>query len=101
MSTTTMPPESRRITPKFNLALFAFNALAGIIKFSLLARVGLGGLILTSFLDAVLTICILLIVAWFVKEFWIRLISDLFSLRNIDYQEAIAIVLVLSMLGLS
>jgi len=101
MSDTTLPPESRRITPKFNLALFAFNALAGIIKFSLVAKVGLGGLILTSFLDAVLTICILLLVAWFFKEFWIRLLSDLFSLRNIDYQEAIAIVLVLSMLGLS
>ena len=101
MSTTPLPAESHRITPKFNLALFAFNALAGIIKFSLVAKVGLGGLVLTSFLDAVLTICILLIIAWFLKEFWLRLISDLFSLRNIDYQEAIAIVLVLSMLGLS
>ncbi|WP_417379271.1 hypothetical protein [Gimesia sp.] len=101
MSATALPPESRRITPQFNLALFAFNALAGIIKLGLLAKMGLGGLILTSFLDAVLTICILLIVAWFLKEFWSRLISNLFSLRNIDYQEAIAIVLVMSMLGLS
>lgn len=99
MSTTPLPVESHRITPKFNLALFAFNALTGIIKFSLTAKVGFGGLILTSILDAVFVICVLLILAWFLKEFWIRLISDLFSLRNINYQEAIAIVLVISMLS--
>ncbi len=96
MSTTTLRSDAEKITPKFNIALFLFTALVGFIKFEALPRVSLGGLILTSFIDVIFNIGILLVFAWFLKEFWHRLLSDLFQIRNINYQEAIAIVLILS-----
>lgn len=96
MSTTTTLSESEKITPKFNITLFLFTALVGIIQFAIGSRVSFGGLLLTSFIDAIFNIGMLLVFAWFLKEFWQRLLSDLFQIRNINYQESIAIVLMLS-----
>lgn len=96
MSTTTIRSDADKITPKFNIALFLFTALVGIIKFAVLSKVSFGVFLRTSFIDIIFNIAALLIFAWFLKEFWQRLLSDLFPIRNINYQEAIAIVLVLS-----
>jgi len=57
------------------------------------------GLILSIILDALLVFLIMLIIAAWFKVFWDRLISNISNLRNISYQESLAIVLILSILG--
>ncbi len=96
MSTTTLSPEAEKITPKFNITLFLFTALVVIIKFAAVWKISFIALLFTSFFDAIFHIGTLLVFAWFLKEFWLRLLSDLFQIRSIDYQEAIAIVLMLN-----
>ncbi len=93
--------KTRRITTEFNIAMFVFSAVLGFLGFCLSERaknVPLEGLILTTALDAVRYIVVLLIVAYFVREFWERLISDLLPVRVISYAEAIAIGLRLGIL---
>ena len=58
----------------------------------------LHGLILTTLLDAVRFLAVALITAWFVQAFWRRLISSVFAVRYIGFQEALAIVLMLGVL---
>jgi hypothetical protein len=94
--------DAGRITMRFNLALFAFCAAVGVINFLVSSDkakgVPLEGLVLSIALDALLVAAVILIAACFAKEFWNRLISSLFSIRPINYQEAISIVLLVSIL---
>lgn len=96
-----VPPGSRHITPAFNLALFAFLAVKGLIGF-LLTSAAVGGtsfegLVLTSLLDLVRMVVMILISAAFLKAFWGRLVSPLGSLRPISYSEAMAILLMIAL----
>lgn len=96
-----MPTNARRITADFNILLFLFSFGVAFIKFicSEKAKDATAiGLLLSSALDAALVVVVLLIGAFFIKEFWNRLISSLFPIRNLDYQEAIAIFLIIGIL---
>jgi hypothetical protein len=73
-----------RVTFGFNAALFAFLAITSFLQF------------LAS--DAVRVLAVALITAWFVQAFWRRLISSVFAVRYIGFQEALAIVLMLGVL---
>jgi hypothetical protein len=100
-----MPNEvsPKRITTEFNLGLFAFSAAVGILtflcsdkahQFSAIAVLSSTGA------DAVRFLIELFLMAWFLKEFWARLILSLVPVRAITYAEAIAIVLLISVLRL-
>lgn len=86
-----------RVTPPFNIALFAFLAFRGLLAFLMTSpRVGgasIEGLVLSSLLDLMRFAAALLLSAVFLKAFWGRFISSVWSLRPIDYNEAIAILL--------
>lgn len=96
--------ESSRITPGFNVALFTLAAVLGIFPFLVTSEAARGvpwmGLAVSIALDTLRFAVVLLITAVFVREFWKRLIASLFAIRPINYQEAIAIVLMLSVLSL-
>lgn len=99
-----MHPFANRITPQFNFNVFCFGAIVGIIKFLLTspkANAPLMGLVISICLDAALHLACLFILALIIREFWNRLICDVFSLRPIAYVEAIGIVLVASLFGLA
>jgi hypothetical protein len=90
-----------RVTFGFNAALFAFLAITSFLQFLASDRAPLfplDGLILTTLLDAVRFLAVALITAWFVQAFWRRLISSVFAVRYIGFQEALAIVLMLGVL---
>ena len=81
-----------RVTVGFNAALFAFLAITSFLQF--LASdprqaplFPLDGLIFTTLLDAVRFLAVALITAWFVQAFWRRLISSVFAVRYIGFQE--------------
>ncbi|MFZ1934563.1 MAG: hypothetical protein WCB27_16105 [Thermoguttaceae bacterium] len=98
-----MPDEgnAKRITAEFNIVLFLFSFGVAFVKFIASEKAKnatVTGLLMSSALDAVLVVAVLLIGAFFVKEFWDRLISSLFPIRNLDYQEAIAILLIIGIL---
>ena len=96
-----VPKSHRRITSAFNVALFAFVALKGLLTFLLTSpmagRASFEGLLLTSLLDLSRMTAVLLISAVFLRAFWGRLISPLGSLRPISYGEAIAILLMVAL----
>ena len=52
-------------------------------------------LVISTVLDMVHFLVFLFVAAYFVREVWNRLISDVFSVRALDTQEAIAIILLL------
>jgi len=92
----------RGITPGFNLALFACSAFWGLFQFLFLSERARGypisGLILSSTLDLVRFLVVALITAAFVQAFWRRLVAQIAPVRPIDFQEALAIVLMASIL---
>jgi hypothetical protein len=91
-------PKKESVTLRFNAAVFVFGSLLGIFNFLLHSdktkNVPIEGLVMSVGLDAVRYIVVLLISALIIQVFWNRLISDLFPVRAINYQEAIAVVLV-------
>jgi hypothetical protein len=98
-----MPGEAntKRITTGFNVALFMFSAIMGILLFLASGKannVSVEGVILSTIVDSVRFVAMLLISAYFLKEFWERLISNLFPVRAITYAEAIAIGLMFGIL---
>lgn len=89
------------ITFEFNALLFIFSALVGVVLFALSERaknLTFGGIIVVSAIDGVRYLFMMLIGSFFIKEFWRRLISNLVPVRPINYQEAIAISLMLGLL---
>jgi hypothetical protein len=93
--------DAEPITIEFNILLFVFLAIVGVILFALSDRaknLSLEGVIFVSAIDAVRYTVMLLIGSFFIKEFWRRLISNILPVRAIDYQEAVAIFLMLGLL---
>jgi hypothetical protein len=91
-----------QITLAFNAALFLFSAALGVFQFLLSDKstgVPVEGLIITTAFDMVRFIVVLFITAYFVREFWNRLVANVFGTRAITAQEAIAFILILSILG--
>jgi hypothetical protein len=95
-------PGSRPITTGFNLALFVYHAVIGILGFAVGRASGQGlsleAIQLTSAIDTVRFAVVILISAFFLKEFWARLISSVAAIRPITYAEAIAILLMIGIL---
>jgi len=95
-------PDMSRINPRFNVALFAFNAALGLFQFLVASAnawgISAGGLLATTLLDLARYAVVLLITAAFLAAFWRRLICSLAPIRPIDYQEAIAVVLMIGVL---
>lgn len=90
------------ITPKFNVALFLFSAVLGLFRFLLSDKaegVPIEGLVMTTAIDMVRFIVVLFITAYFLREFWNRLVVQLLGLRAVTKQEAIAFILLLGILG--
>lgn len=101
-----VPKSHRHITPAFNVALFAFLALKGLLGFLLtgpangrppLAFFSVEGVLLSTLLDLIRMGVVILISAAFLKAFWERLVSPLGSLRPIRYGEAMAILLMIAL----
>jgi hypothetical protein len=92
----------RGITPGFNLALFAYSAFWGLFQFLFLSDRARGhpaaAVILSSTLDLARFVVVALITAAFVRAFWRRLVAQVAPVRPIDFQEALAIVLMASIL---
>ncbi len=92
-----------RLTARFNFAAFSLLAITGIVKFLLTSDKVNGsspiGVLLSIVLDAMYVLALILAVALLIRMFWNRFVTDVFSLREIDYQEAVAIVMVASLLG--
>jgi|GEM_PF-1315318 len=89
------------VTPGFNVALFVFSSALGIFKFLASEKpkeLPLGGLLALFTLDGIRFLTVVLITAGFLAAFWRRLVSSLFPVRPLNYQEAIAIVLMLDIL---
>ncbi|APW59547.1 hypothetical protein [Paludisphaera borealis] len=101
-STTVAWDVPKGITPGFNLALFAYSTLWGLFQFLFLSEKAqnfpVAGLILSSALDFVRFTVLMLISAGFVQAFWRRLVAQIAPVRPIDFQEALAIVLIISIL---
>lgn len=91
-----------RITARFNVALFAFLGLMGFVRFLLVASFAqkstFAGLLLSGLLDAARFLAVVLISSAFLKEFWGRLVTSLFPIRAINYEEAVAILLMASLI---
>jgi len=91
-----------RITVGFNIAMFAFLGITGFLGFLVQSEkaggVPLAGLVLTTGIDMTRYLVVLLVTAFFLREFWARLISALWRIRQITCHEAIAIVLMIGML---
>lgn len=91
------------ITLGFNVLLILYSAGTGFITFAFSDRaqnVPIQGLVLTSLVDFVRYLIMMFISAWFIREFWNRLVADLFSIRFLAYREAITIVVLLGLFGL-
>jgi hypothetical protein len=90
------------ITTGFNVTMIMYLAIPGIWNFMFLSEkakgVPLEGLIVSCALDVVRFLAALLITALILEAFWHRLIAPLFTIRPITYQEAIAVVLMISIL---
>ena len=96
-----------RISPAFNLALFGFSACLGLGRYlSLLsdkaAGYGVGAFLWAASWSIVLDMCrcavVLAVTASFLQIFWRRFVASVTAIRPIDYQEALAIVLMLGIL---
>jgi hypothetical protein len=83
---------SKGITPGFNLALFAYSTLWGLLQFLFLSgkaqNATFEGLILSSAVDLVRFTAAVLISAGFLQAFWRRLVTSLAPVRALDFQEA-------------
>ncbi len=94
--------EREGITLGFNLALLAYSALRGLFGFLVLSgnlgRYPLAGLVLSSSLDLVRFVVVALISAGFLQAFWRRLVTSIAPVRPLDFQEALAIVMMTSIL---
>jgi hypothetical protein len=92
-----------RLTARFNVAAFSLLAIVGIVKFLLTSDKVNGsspiGVFLSIGFDATYVLALILAVSLLIRIFWNRFVTDVFSLRDIDYQEAVAIVMVASLLG--
>tara|TARA_R110002072_G_scaffold130637_8_gene269663 strand:+ start:4111 stop:4407 length:297 start_codon:yes stop_codon:yes gene_type:complete len=91
------------ITLGFNVLLILYSAGTGFITFAFSDKaqgVPIQGLVLTSLIDFVRYLIMMFISAWFIREFWNRLVADLFTTRLIAYREAITIVVLLGLFGL-
>jgi hypothetical protein len=90
------------ITTAFNLAMFAYMVVLGILQFLVASEKAMGvplpGLIVTSLIDLARYVAVLLITSALLREFWRRLVSPLFEVRSIAFREALAIVLMISIL---
>jgi hypothetical protein len=95
-------PVSRPITTGFNLAMFVYHAMTGILGFAVGRTSGQGlsldAILLTSAIDTVRFAVVILMSAFFLKEFWVRLVSSVAAIRPISYTEAIAILLMIGIL---
>jgi hypothetical protein len=91
-----------RITTGFNLAMLAYLAITGLLGFLVRSAaaggVPLAGLMLSTSIDMIRYLVVLLITAFILLEFWSRLVSPLVTIRLITYGESIAIVLMISIL---
>lgn len=58
------------------------------------------GLVLTTLVDFLRYLVVMVISAYFVREVWNRLVADIFSVRPIWYREAVTIVVMLGVLGI-
>ncbi len=96
------PSPFGRVGPLFNLALFTFLALKGLIVFLATSpraqTASPAGLVLSSLADFLLVATMVLISAVFLRAFWRRFVSSVWPLRPITYNEAIAILLMASLL---
>lgn len=90
------------ITTRFNVGTFAFIAALGVFQFLLhpekYSQFEAVGVIASVILDAARAVAVLLIAAHIFREFWNRFVTDLFPIRSLEYREAIAALLVFSML---
>ncbi len=85
-----------RITVAFNVAMFSYCVLQGLVRFVVSDKakgVPLEGLIFTSIVDLVRVTILMFITAYFVREFWNRFVMTVFGLRKVDTNESIALVL--------
>ncbi|QDV47265.1 hypothetical protein Enr13x_71740 [Stieleria neptunia] len=89
------------ITTKFNALLVLYSAVVGVFTFAMsdsAKGVPLEGIILTSLIDLVRFLIMVFVTAWFAKEVWNRLVTDMFDVRCVVHRETIAIVLLLGIL---
>ena len=98
-----MPDSSHheRITPKFNLLLFIYVSVIGLLTFLASDKASGAtplGLVLSIALDFVFVVAALFIGTYFLREFWNRLITDLFAIRSLSFQEAMAFALIMSLI---
>jgi hypothetical protein len=87
-----------RITTKFNVVLIAYLSAQGLFTFFLKMRgttIPAGGLILTSLLDFIRYVVVLMISTWFFMEFWRRLVVTVVRVRPLEFRESMAVLLVL------
>lgn len=90
-----------KITTSFNVLLILYSAACGVLGFVLSdAAKGVPpeGIVLTSLVDFARFLVMMVISAWFAKEVWNRLLTDLFELRCVLFREAITFVVVLGII---
>ncbi|MCC9655125.1 hypothetical protein [Rhodopirellula halodulae] len=90
------------ITIGFNILLILYSAGTGFLTFAFSDKAKgypVQGVVLTSLIDFVRYLVMMFISAWFVNEFWNRLVTDLVPLRKLEYREAITIVVFLGILA--
>jgi hypothetical protein len=91
-----------RITAGFNLALFLFVNALSVLRFlttsTAAAGVPIGGLLVSILLDLARYALVMFVTAWFLREFWGRLVASVVPVRAIGRQEAIAVVLMIAAL---
>jgi hypothetical protein len=94
---------SNKVTPALNVALltyFLFVELGEVLtepkseRFSYWDRMFAGHPDLSIFVLLVCFVLLIAVGALVVREFWNRLVTDLFDLRALSYQEALAIMFV-------
>ncbi len=90
-----------RISVGFNVALFTFQTLLGLGQFLISGR-GQGfsgpGIVVSTLLDLMRVMVVVFITAYFLQIFWRRFIASISTTRSIDYQESLAIILMLGIL---
>jgi len=87
-------------TARFNVALFAFLGVVGVGRFLLAASLAPAAIPVGSvLLDGARWVAMVLISAAFLRVFWERLVASIWPVRAIDYGEAVAILLMASLLS--
>lgn len=95
------PKFTPRISVGFNAALFGFESLLGLGQFLISGRGNLfsgPGILISTLLDLIRVLFVVLVTAYFLMIFWRRFLASISPIRPIDYQEAVAIVLMLAIL---